>query len=91
MLRASPAPLVMVGTTRQHDLKSATSLVGQSVMIFCPVKAAMVNRGPFFDGFHTRDSPTTLDRAHLAAHEPVMAASPKTSHDITVAQTKVLG
>ena len=65
----------MAGTARQHDLKSTTSPVGQSVMILCLAKAAVVNHGPFFDGFHAGDSPETLDRADLAAHEPVMAVS----------------
>ena len=87
----SPAPLVMAGTARQHDSKSATSPVGQSVMILCPAKAAVVNRGPFSNGFHAGDSPVTLDRADLAAHKPVMVTSPKTGHNIAFAQTKVLG
>ena len=65
--------------------------MGQSVIILCPAKAVVVNRGPFFDGFHAGDSPATLDRADLASHESVMAASPKTGHDIAVAQTEVLG
>ena len=65
----------MAGTARQHDSKSAMSPVGQSMMILCPTKAAVVNRGPFFGGFHAGDSPKTLHRADLAAHEPVMAVS----------------
>ena len=63
---ASPAPLVMVSTTRQHDLKSATNSVGQSVVNIRPAKGAVVNRGPFSNGLHAGDLPTTLDRANLA-------------------------
>ena len=59
----SLTPLVMAGTARQHDSKFATSSVGQSVMIFCPAKAAMVNHGPFSNGFHAGDSSATLDSA----------------------------
>ena len=81
----------MAGIARQHDSKSAMSPVGQSVMILCPTKAVVVNRGPFSDGFHAGDSLATLDRANLATHKPVMAVSPKIGHDIVVAQTEVLG
>ena len=61
------------------------------MMILCPTKAVVVNRGPFSDGFHAGDSLATLDRANLATHKPVMAVSPKIGHDIVVAQTEVLG
>ena len=66
LVKESPAPPMMAGTTRQHVSKSATNSVGQSVVNIRPAKGAVVNRGPFSDGLHAGDSPTTLDRANLA-------------------------
>ncbi|KAF3948103.1 hypothetical protein CMV_025855 [Castanea mollissima] len=72
----SPAPPEKACTAQHHASKSATSPVGQPEVNLGLAKAAVVNGGPFSDGFHVEDSPATLDRADLALFHTTRSVLP---------------